>query len=122
MERAKPFDAEAQAHLLRQIWEKLRPDDEFVQTGDGWKEIGFQGVDPSTDVRAGGLLAVQVLHQFAMTQTNGLRRMLNDVNSAQATNPDHYYPACCTAVVMVSALSEMTMLKTLQQSYCRNAC
>ena len=55
--RKMTFNPERPSHeqLLRMTWRALR-DDAYVRSGEGWKEIGFQGNDPLTDVRAGGLL------------------------------------------------------------------
>ena len=106
--RKTAFDPDATvAHrqLLRSIWSALRTD-EFVRSGEGWKEVGFQGSDPATDVRAGGALAVQAIAHFATLQTHGFRLMLSQVSAAAAANPDHYYPTCCTAVVCCAALCD----------------
>lgn len=106
--RKTAFDPDATAshcQLLRNIWSALRTDP-FVRSGEGWKEVGFQGSDPVTDVRAGGVLAVQAIAQFATLQTHGFRLMLSQVASAAEANPDHYYPVCCTAVVCCAALCD----------------
>tara|TARA_B100000768_G_scaffold138703_1_gene129927 strand:+ start:277 stop:597 length:321 start_codon:yes stop_codon:yes gene_type:complete len=79
------FDSQNSAHeqLLKSIWSAMRPEEPYVRTGAGWKEIGFQGEDPASDVRAGGLLAVQCLSHFATTQTVGMRLMLRDMREAE---------------------------------------
>ena len=105
-ERAKPFNAETHGHLLRQIWAQLQPEEEYVASGPGWKEIGFQGNDPTTDVRAGGLLAVQMLHQFVLLHEAGTRHMIKAVEEASAANPDRYYPPCAVGVVACSLLCD----------------
>ena len=88
------------------IWRALRKDP-YVRTGSGWKEIGFQGDDPATDVRAGGLLAMQCLAHFATTQTVGMRLMLEDNNQAEKLHnkdpksyPMQYYPVSTMGVVI----------------------
>ena len=43
-------------------------DEPYVRRGRRWKDLGFQGEDPATDVRGGGLLAVQCLAHFASLQ------------------------------------------------------
>ena len=38
--------------LLQTVWMKLTNDSSYCQpTGDHWKDIGFQGLDPLTDLR-----------------------------------------------------------------------
>ena len=106
--RKTPFDPDGSAvhmKLLHSIWAALRTD-AFVRSGHGWKEIGFQGADPATDVRAGGLLAVQAIAHFATLQTHGFRLMLREVARSAEQSPDHYYPAACTAVVCCAALCD----------------
>ena len=83
--KVEQFDSQNSAHeqLLKSIWSAMRPEEPYVRTGAGWKEIGFQGEDPASDVRAGGLLAVQCLSHFATTQTVGMRLMLRDMREAE---------------------------------------
>ena len=42
-------------------WLAMLPASEFRRCGVQWSSIGFQGKDPATDVRAGGLLSVMCL-------------------------------------------------------------
>jgi len=83
--KVEQFDPQNSAHeqLLKSIWSAMRPEEPYVRTGAGWKEIGFQGEDPASDVRAGGLLAVQCLAHFATTQTVGMRLMLREIRAAE---------------------------------------
>jgi hypothetical protein len=54
-------------NLLIEIWNGLcAPDAEFkvsdrIELGPKWKEIGFQGNDPSTDFRGMGMLGLSCL-------------------------------------------------------------
>ena len=65
----EPDTEEAHERLLKLIWSSLVPSDEpYVRRGRRWKDLGFQGEDPATDVRGGGLLAVQCLAHFASLQ------------------------------------------------------
>ena len=43
--------------------DKKQSADEMLRT-EAWKDIGFQGKDPRTDFRAGGLLALLCLHYY----------------------------------------------------------
>ena len=58
-----PFDASDEAHvkLLHQLWARTYTTRPLpAPRGPHWSEMGWQGVDPSTDLRAAGLLAAQV--------------------------------------------------------------
>lgn len=46
------------------LWKTLRPGDKLKErmTTD-WVKIGFQGKDPATDFRGGGILALDQLHK-----------------------------------------------------------
>jgi len=112
--RKMTFNPERPSHeqLLRMTWRALR-DEPYVRSGEGWKEIGFQGNDPSTDVRAGGLLAIQCLAHFATTQTKGMRLMVKEIREAERLHtedpkayPMRYYPVSTMAVVMCAALCD----------------
>lgn len=112
--RKMPFNPERQSHeqLLRMTWRALR-DDPYVRSGEGWKEIGFQGNDPLTDVRAGGLLAMQCLAHFATTQTKGMRLMIKEIREAEQLHtsdpkayPMRYYPVSTMSVVICAALCD----------------
>ena len=55
-------------HTPIQLWHVLNPDKrghQHERRGPHWKEIGFQGSDPSTDFRGAGLLGLQNLVDFA---------------------------------------------------------
>ena len=77
----------------------LRPNDTFLRKGPTWKEIGFQGNDPSTDVRGGGLLAMQCLEHFAEVHAAGMRAMLDQLEAINATSAERFYPLSTTAIV-----------------------
>ena len=44
--------------LLRSTWRAMHPERDFQRKDVRWKDIGFQGEDPVTDIRAGGVLAL----------------------------------------------------------------
>ncbi|CAG9463137.1 unnamed protein product [Pedinophyceae sp. YPF-701] len=54
---------ELHARLLRGVWNKFTHGKAFLRYGAHWEELGFQGTDPATDLRGGGVLAlVHLLH------------------------------------------------------------
>jgi len=44
--------------MLQTLWIKLTDNRQCAKTGSHWQQIGFQGHDPSTDIRGSGLLGV----------------------------------------------------------------
>ena len=92
--------------LLRSIWRNLRPGESYVRKGAGWKACGFQGNDPATDVRGGGLLAVQCLEHFSDAHAAGMRAMLEENDAVAAADPLRFYPVSTTAIVVVSKLCD----------------
>ncbi|KAK1318629.1 hypothetical protein QJS10_CPB04g00271 [Acorus calamus] len=66
------FDASRQDHqeALRALWYATYPDQELHGLiSDQWKEMGWQGKDPSTDFRGGGFISLENLLFFAKTFT-----------------------------------------------------
>lgn len=53
--------------MLQTLWIKLTDNRQCAKTGSHWQQIGFQGNDPSTDIRGSGLLGVLQL-LFGMEQ------------------------------------------------------
>ncbi len=51
--------------LLRELWEAAFPGEEFAVPSRRWKDMGWQGTDPATDFRGGGLMALQNLVYMA---------------------------------------------------------
>ena len=58
-----PFNATLPAHeaLLQRLWSAVAPDAEYAPVSPAWQELGFQGDDPRTDFRGGGLLSLHCL-------------------------------------------------------------
>lgn len=65
---AVPFDGSFLAHqdALRQLWRLSYPDRELpALKSELWKEMGWQGTDPSTDFRGGGFISLENMIFFA---------------------------------------------------------
>jgi len=63
-----PFDGSRIEHqdALRQLWRLAYPTREIPPLkSELWKEMGWQGTDPSTDFRGGGLISLENLIFFA---------------------------------------------------------
>eukprot|EP00038_Savillea_parva_P010592 m.191364 g.191364 ORF g.191364 m.191364 type:complete len:312 (-) comp18317_c0_seq1:222-1157(-) len=109
--RCKPFEPDSDDFalgLLRSYWLAMLPASEFRRCGVQWSSIGFQGKDPATDVRAGGLLSVMCLEHFATVYTFGARQMLIDLRRTERESGDteHFYPLSTAAIVICSMLCD----------------
>jgi hypothetical protein len=65
-----PFDGSRMEHqdALRQLWRLAYPQRELPPLkSELWKEMGWQGTDPSTDFRGGGYISLENLIFFAKT-------------------------------------------------------
>jgi len=51
--------------MLRRLWDATFPEEPFQPRGAKWGDLGFQGLDPATDFRGGGVLALHQLVAFA---------------------------------------------------------
>jgi hypothetical protein len=94
--------------LLRSMWHNLQPGKPFVRKGPGWKDSGFQGEDPATDVRGGGLLAVLSLERFCAAHAAGVRTMIADVERVAAGSADglRFYPLATVTIVATCKLCD----------------
>jgi hypothetical protein len=108
--RITPFNPDGTAQhtwLLRSIWRNLRPTESFVRKGNAWKAVGFQGSDPATDVRGGGLLAVQCLEHFCDVHAAGMRTMIEQLEVVNAASAERFYPISTTAIVVCCKLCDL---------------
>lgn len=62
-----------------------------MRIGSHWTDLGFQGDDPATDLRGGGMFALRQLVHFAQTHTTAFRQMIAYNKDVQARNKDHWY-------------------------------
>ncbi|KAL2991362.1 hypothetical protein AAZX31_11G254500 [Glycine max] len=73
------FDASKLEHqeALRALWSASFPDQELQSLiSDQWKEMGWQGRDPSTDFRGAGFISLENLLFFAKTFSTSFQRLL----------------------------------------------
>eukprot|EP00035_Acanthoeca_spectabilis_P035145 m.32725 g.32725 ORF g.32725 m.32725 type:complete len:308 (+) comp7083_c0_seq1:3194-4117(+) len=109
--RRTPFEPdtdECAMRLLRAYWRVLLPTLSFQRVGPAWGSIGFQGKDPATDVRAGGLLSVMCIEHFASFYTLGVRQMLIDLRrlERQEGSAERFYPLSTAAIVICAMLCD----------------
>lgn len=82
----KPDDADLQKQVLL-LWNTAFPDQklEMFEKGQRWKKLGFQGTDPSTDVRTGSWPLEQLV-ALATHHPIEFRRMVQE-----ASDPSSFY-------------------------------
>eukprot|EP00037_Helgoeca_nana_P012315 m.111645 g.111645 ORF g.111645 m.111645 type:complete len:310 (+) comp21375_c0_seq2:504-1433(+) len=110
--RTRAFEPDTDPHamrLLRSYWRVVLPASPFQRTGPQWSSIGFQGKDPVTDVRAGGLLSVMCLEHFSSFYTFGTRQMLIDLRrlERQEGSAEKFYPLSTSAIVICVMLCDL---------------
>ncbi|GER38004.1 ELMO/CED-12 family protein [Striga asiatica] len=77
---AVPFDGTFLEHqdALRQLWRLSYPDRELPSLkSEAWKEMGWQGSDPSTDFRGGGFISLENLIFFAKKYPEAFQNLLH---------------------------------------------
>ncbi|CAK9137345.1 unnamed protein product [Ilex paraguariensis] len=80
------FDASRPDHqeALRALWSATYPDQELHGlVSDQWKEMGWQGRDPSTDFRGAGFISLENLLFFAKTFSTSFQHLLNKQGGKQ---------------------------------------
>ena len=112
-----PYDAanEDHARQLRELWSLTFPDreDELPKVGgslkhEGWKDMGWQGVDPATDFRSGGALSLQNLVWFAKHRPATYERLLRKKTGARS---EWEYPFAAAGVNVTFALVDLLELR-----------
>jgi len=103
----EPDESEEDLNLLRFIWKAMSPSRSFERKSERWKSMGWQGVDPKTDVRGGGRLAVECYEHFVTFYTAGAEKILREIKSMEVKNNERFYPLSTTAVVICTHLAEM---------------
>ncbi|KAH7571614.1 hypothetical protein JRO89_XS04G0101200 [Xanthoceras sorbifolium] len=82
-----PFDGSRVEHQdqLKQLWSLAYPDRELpAMKSELWKEMGWQGSDPSTDFRGGGFISLENLIFFAKKFPDSFQRLLHKKDGARA--------------------------------------
>ncbi|KAI3472410.1 hypothetical protein Pfo_029531 [Paulownia fortunei] len=75
-----PFDGTFSEHqdALRQLWRLSYPDRQLPSLkSEVWKDMGWQGSDPSTDFRGGGFISLENLIFFAKTYPEAFQNLLH---------------------------------------------
>eukprot|EP01114_Cavostelium_apophysatum_P008679 TRINITY_DN2136_c0_g1_i1.p1 TRINITY_DN2136_c0_g1~~TRINITY_DN2136_c0_g1_i1.p1 ORF type:complete len:688 (-),score=180.13 TRINITY_DN2136_c0_g1_i1:35-2098(-) len=102
--KSTKFDAAIPQHaeLLRRFWMNLKPKEPYMgDTGEKWKEVGFQGVNPSTDFRGMGLLGLLNLIYFSEHYRDRAQNILSQHRD---------YPFAVTGINITSTLINLLNL------------
>lgn len=93
--------------LLKQLWTKASLAGPFSRKSEAWNLLGFQGLDPTTDFRGGGILALDHFLSFATHHTAALKSMMT-FNEGQLADgePNWYLTAVVSIQLTVQLISE----------------
>lgn len=112
-ERATPFDNDNRAHvnLLEQLWAASgKPLSMYARMGEQWTELGFQGDDPTTDIRGSGILGLRQFVSFAQRHPQAMKGMIEYNRRVKDEHGDSWY-----LIAVVSF--QFTAQLMLQSSY-----
>ncbi|KAF5754493.1 putative ELMO domain-containing protein [Helianthus annuus] len=122
-ERTKvPYDDTRVEHqkALLELWNLAYPNVPLKGlVSDQWKDMGWQGVNPSTDFRGGGFLSLENLLFFAKTFPNAFRRLLLKQLGKRATWEYPFAVAGINISFMLTDLLELYRVKPRYQ-HCIN--
>lgn len=130
--KSTAFEWTTQGHMrqLESLWSNLMPDIRRSKapeittnpvSSESWKDIGFQGCDPSTDFRGMGFLGLLQLEHFANKHTEKAKRCLQEsVNPSRA-----YFPFAATGInftfFLMELISEQRLYHFVFEKYELNA-
>lgn len=103
-----PRDHRAMELMLRALWLRVFPNDEFTSNADQrWLELGFQRGGPASDLRASGLLGLYCLTYFATRfPSPEFQRILTRTRHGVSTGNMKNYPFAIACINVASILME----------------
>lgn len=111
-----PFDGTRPDHQesLKALWHAVFPDRELVGLiSDQWKEMGWQGSDPSTDFRGGGFISLENLLFFARKYPKSFQRLLH---KQEGKRSEWEYPFAVAGINISFMLTQMLDLRSAKPS------
>ncbi|XP_013616671.1 PREDICTED: ELMO domain-containing protein A isoform X1 [Brassica oleracea var. oleracea] len=105
------FDASRADHqdALRALWSATYPEKKLeALISDQWKDMGWQGKDPSTDFRGGGFISLENLLFFAKTFPTSFQRLLKKQGGKRAA---WEYPFAVAGVNITFMIMQMLDLE-----------
>jgi len=101
--RSTPYQTEVHSTKLTKLWNALYPEQQLKGlVSEQWKDIGFQGDDPSTDFRGMGILGLENLVYLA-TQHPDLAQSI----VATSQHPTHWFPFAITGIHITKIILDM---------------
>ncbi|GMJ11294.1 hypothetical protein like AT3G03610 [Hibiscus trionum] len=107
-----PFDGSRLDHqdALKQLWRLAYPNRELPSLiSELWKDMGWQGPDPSTDFRGGGFISLENLIFFAKKYPESFQRLLHKQDGNRA---DWEYPFAVAGINISFMLIQMLDLQS----------
>uniref|UniRef100_A0A803PHF7 ELMO domain-containing protein n=1 Tax=Cannabis sativa TaxID=3483 RepID=A0A803PHF7_CANSA len=107
-----PFDGSRMEHqdALKQLWRLAYPTKELPPLkSELWKQMGWQGVDPSTDFRGGGFISLENLIFFAQKYPESFQRLLHKQDGTRA---EWEYPFAVAGINICFMLVQMLDLQS----------
>ncbi|XP_043702790.1 ELMO domain-containing protein A-like [Telopea speciosissima] len=107
-----PFDGSRLEHqdALKQLWRLAYPDRELPSLkSELWKEMGWQGPDPSTDFRGGGYISLENLIFFAKKYPESFQMLLHKQEGQRA---EWEYPFAVAGINISFMLIQMLDLQS----------
>jgi len=101
-----PYDSSNPIHeeTLQHYWNLCYPDIELAERKSSqWKKLGFQGIDPATDFRGGGIFGLRCLVYFASTYPE----TFNDMRNAEISDTQEHYPFSIAGLNVLMNLFEV---------------
>ncbi len=89
------FDEKESTHLelIQRLWRAVNTNQEFPGLNSTkWIDLGFQGKNPISDLRAAGLLGLEHLVYFAETYPDNFKKILAEQNTLPV---ERQYPGEC---------------------------
>lgn len=125
VQRKTVYSDELHEELLRALWEACF-DTPYERTSDEWARMGFQGIDPTTDLRGGGVLALEQFLHFAQTRPLDIAAMMSfNADQLNTGETSWYLTAVCSIQFTVQLMSErdhvfpLRLLDVLYAGECR---
>ncbi|KAK4377852.1 hypothetical protein RND71_004148 [Anisodus tanguticus] len=109
---AIPFDGSFSDHqdALMKLWRLSYPDRPLPSLkSELWKEMGWQGSDPSTDFRGGGFISLENLIYFAKTYPESFQNLLHKRNGNRS---EWEYPFAVAGINISFMLVQMLDLQS----------
>lgn len=99
---------------LERLWHAVYSEREsprpFVREGEGWVDMGFQRVNPETDFRGGGMLALKCLLYAFEAHPREMRAILDAQRPPKAGTAKKWYPVCVAGINVTCMIAGLLKL------------